>query len=54
MVPQFFYLIHERIFQEIAKRGALTKKVFKSLVAFNRGLRKVGDQRRSDSVQQSP
>jgi long-chain acyl-CoA synthetase len=42
VVPQFFYLIHERIFQEIAKRGALTQKVFKALVAFNRTLRKVG------------
>jgi long-chain acyl-CoA synthetase len=42
VVPQFFYLIHERIFQEIEKRGALTQKVFKSLVAFNRTLRRVG------------
>ena len=42
VVPQFFYLIHERIFQEVAKRGALTQKLFKSLMGFNRGLRKVG------------
>ncbi len=42
VVPQFFYLIHERIFQEVAKRGALTQKLFKSLMALNRGLRKVG------------
>jgi long-chain acyl-CoA synthetase len=42
VVPQFFYLIHERIFQEIAKRGALTQRIFKGLVAFNRALRKVG------------
>ena len=42
VVPQFFYLIHERIFQEVEKRGALTQKVFKSLMGFNRGLRKVG------------
>ena len=42
VVPQFFYLIHDRIFQEIAKRGALTKKVFQALVAFNRALRKLG------------
>ncbi len=42
VVPQFFYLIHERIFQEVAKRGALTQKVFKSLMSLNRGLRKVG------------
>ena len=28
VVPQFYYLIHERIFQEIAKRGAITQKLF--------------------------
>ncbi len=42
VVPQFFYLIHERIFEEVAKRGALTQKMFKSLMGFNRALRKVG------------
>ncbi len=42
VVPQFFYLIHERIFQEVAKRGALTQRVFKTLIAVNRGLRRVG------------
>lgn len=42
VVPQFYYLIHERIFQEIEKRGALTKKVFGGMVAVNRTLRKVG------------
>jgi long-chain acyl-CoA synthetase len=42
VVPQFFYLIHERIFQEVAKRGALTQRLFKALIAVNRGLRKVG------------
>jgi long-chain acyl-CoA synthetase len=42
VVPQFFYLIHERIFQEVEKRGALTRKVFQGLVEVNRGLRKVG------------
>ncbi len=31
VVPQFFYLIHERIFQEIAKRGVLTQKLFQGL-----------------------
>ena len=35
VVPQFFYLIHERIFQEIAKRGAITQKMFKSLMGLN-------------------
>jgi long-chain acyl-CoA synthetase len=42
VVPQFFYLIHERIFQEVAKRGVLTQKVFRGLVQCNRILRKVG------------
>src|SRR5271170_811462 len=42
VVPQFFYLIHERIFQEVAKRGTLTQNVFKALLALNRTLRKVG------------
>jgi long-chain acyl-CoA synthetase len=42
VVPQFYYLIHERIFQEIEKRGAVTKKIFAGMVALNRALRKVG------------
>jgi long-chain acyl-CoA synthetase len=42
VVPQFFYLIHQRIFEEIEKRGALTQRLFKSLVALNRNLRKFG------------
>jgi long-chain acyl-CoA synthetase len=42
VVPQFFYLIHERIFQEVAKQGRLTQKMFQALVGFNRALRKVG------------
>jgi long-chain acyl-CoA synthetase len=42
VVPQFFYLIYDRIFQEVEKRGALTRKVFKSLMGFSRTLRKLG------------
>ena len=42
VVPQFYYLIHQRIFQEIEKRGLATKKVFAALMALNRILRKVG------------
>jgi long-chain acyl-CoA synthetase len=42
VVPQFFYLIHDRIFQEVAKRGALAQRAFRALVALNRTLRKVG------------
>jgi len=42
VVPQFYYLIHERIFQEIKKRGAATQKIFAALMFLNRTLRKVG------------
>ncbi len=42
VVPQFFYLIHERIFQEIKKRGAVTQKIFAAMVVLNRALRKIG------------
>jgi long-chain acyl-CoA synthetase len=42
VVPQFFYLIHERLFQEIAKRGTITQKLFSAMIALNRTLRKVG------------
>jgi len=42
VVPQFFYLIHQRIFEEIKKRGVLTQRAFGILVALNRNLQKVG------------
>jgi len=42
VVPQFYYLIHERIFQEIKKRGAFTGRIFAGMVVLNHGLRKVG------------
>lgn len=42
VVPQFFYLIHDRIYEEIKKRGVLTQKIFGAMVALNRALRKVG------------
>ena len=42
VVPQFFYLIHERVFQEVAKRGRLTQRIFSVMVRLNRILRKVG------------
>src|SRR6202142_514363 len=42
VVPQFFYLIHERIFKEVAKRGAVAGWALKALMTFNRGLRTVG------------
>ena len=42
VVPQFYYLIHERIFSEVKKRGPLTQKLFSAMIASNRILRKVG------------
>src|SRR5450631_394574 len=42
VVPQFFYLIHERIFKEVAKRGAVAGSALKALMTLNRGLRAVG------------
>lgn len=42
VVPQFYYLIHERIFQEIGKRGLLTRKIFAAMVVLNRTLRRFG------------
>ena len=42
VVPQFFYLIHEKLMQEIAKRGRATQKIFCAMLAVNRTLRKVG------------
>ena len=42
VVPQFFYLIHERIFKELNKRGKLTLRLVRTLMAFNRALRRVG------------
>lgn len=42
IVPQFFYLIHERIMQEVEKRGAATSKIFGAMIMLNRALRKLG------------
>src|SRR6202171_725292 len=42
VVPQFFYLIHERIFKELNKRGKLTLRLVRTLMALNRALRRVG------------
>jgi long-chain acyl-CoA synthetase len=42
VVPQFFYLIHERLTEEIGKRGALTQKLFAAMIVLNRTLRRVG------------
>ena len=47
VVPQFFYLIHERIFKEVAKRGIVAQRVLRSLMSVNRTLRKIGIQCRA-------
>jgi long-chain acyl-CoA synthetase len=42
VVPQFFYLIHERIFKEVEKRGKIAGSILRSLMRVNRFLRKFG------------
>src|SRR5207244_5501458 len=42
VVPQFFYLIHERIFKEIATKGKLARSALGMLMSANRALRKIG------------
>ena len=41
-VPQFFYLIHGKIFKEVSARGRLTEKIFAFLLTINASARKVG------------
>ncbi len=40
VVPQFFNLIHERIFKEAAKRGTFAQRALRSLMKLNAALRK--------------
>ncbi len=42
VVPQFFYLIHEKIFKELHKRGQFTLSLVRALMVLNRALRRVG------------
>jgi long-chain acyl-CoA synthetase len=42
VVPQFFYLIHEKIFKEVDKRGKIAQSLLRGLLALNRFLRKLG------------
>jgi long-chain acyl-CoA synthetase len=41
-VPQFFYLIHQKVIAEVEKGGWLRQRVFRVLVGANRQLRRVG------------
>src|SRR5579864_1481470 len=40
-VPQFFYLIHERVMKEVAARGGATRFLFRTLMAISSLLRKL-------------
>ena len=51
--PQFFYLIHERIYQEIGKRGAITQKIFRPHARAEPGAAQSRHQRRARFVSQS-
>lgn len=42
VVPQFFYLIHERIFREVAQRGRVATRAFRAMMAITRFSRKFG------------
>src|SRR5207302_6200606 len=42
VVPQFFYLIHERIFKEVSQRGKLAQVANRELMAVTRFFRKFG------------
>jgi long-chain acyl-CoA synthetase len=41
-VPQFFYLIHQRVTQQVQKSGLVTRVLFGALMATNFRLRRVG------------
>lgn len=41
-VPQFFYLIHQRVMQQVQKSGLVTRVVFRMLLALNFRLRRIG------------
>jgi len=42
VVPQFFYLIHERIFKEVLQRGRVATRVFRAMMAITRFSRRLG------------
>jgi len=42
VVPQFFNLIHDRIFKEAAKKGAMTLRILHALMKLNLAARKLG------------
>jgi long-chain acyl-CoA synthetase len=42
VVPQFFYLIHERIFKEVSQQGKLATKVVRALMSLTTFTRRLG------------
>jgi long-chain acyl-CoA synthetase len=42
VVPQFFYLIHERIFQEVVQRGEMASRTVRVMMAITRFSRRFG------------
>jgi long-chain acyl-CoA synthetase len=42
VVPQFFYLIHEKIFKELGKRGKMALRLARTLMSLNFFLRRFG------------
>jgi len=42
VVPQFFYLIHEKIFKELDRKGSLVRGLVRRLMGLNRLLRRFG------------
>ncbi len=42
VVPQFFYLIHDRIFKEVTQRGTIAKQAVRALMAITRFFRRLG------------
>ncbi|MBY0492767.1 MAG: AMP-binding protein [Cyanobacteria bacterium] len=41
-VPQFFYLIHQRVMQQVSKSNVITRLLFRMLLALNFRLRRLG------------
>ena len=54
VVPQFFYLIHERIFKEAGKRGPLMVRILHGLMQLNHGLRKLGINAWANFIRKNP
>jgi long-chain acyl-CoA synthetase len=42
VVPQFFYLIHERIFKEVSQRGRVATRTFRMMMSITRFSRRFG------------